>query len=1102
MGLSFDNNGMYVGWSDLFDYSSLENLEASEELPIPNKVRYKKSNEGIDITNFIRSINGALDKSSQIKEYARLLKFLDKSINKNTKELFINWNSEIIPEEIGRGVLNNINRHADTKLTGKKLEAAMKNSVSSRIQKVIQNSRNMDQAYTSIDGEMARIRKAAEASPKGSKATNMTMLNPLSKFLMQTSNMVGKGVIGITATGEKVFFNLSNYWNEGIRSGDEEWIENMKFQRTFSRIQGRSKGNLQSKTCTTLANANFESDEELRLRFININTIDNNLRAEMGITDLDVLTKSPKWQNYQQVLLEKVKAQQESDQFVDLNISALLSAATDNAKELILDKINAGLNLARCYIHLMMMGFNLEDVVEFMISPAVSLVNDISNANMFDEYLSRVSVNDAMKILKGEFNLDRFFPGVTEVTYQDENGDFDRKQKESTTALNNFINPKNALIGKLKQLALEELRTVKSTNPDNYLFCSQRIVDAATYRKLVQEYGEGILMAEVAKTDKKGEAASFRVVAPTQYGNKNDKIIRDFFQAKVRGLITESLQELCPYKSNYFSKLGNNIAALSDYIEMITEKIKASADNFESFYADLNEFEQVYKLADETSTLGSKLLKLNQGLPTSEHDLITLMLQLQDAFNKRLKEFSFKPTSNGDESAIIQQFKDNNPLLSNQTIQEAYALGKEFKLIEDFNIERWLYDADYRNATAKFYNIIKGTWNIFDVVDKLPHFSAIFDLLRMSMQMNNNLVRKSHVLWLAVKKMYPNNSSIDPVEFNKLVDFVDGLLMLDYLNKSDFTLPIFVGQDYFLDNFERNKATTDSFISLDSESKRASFKLRFEQMIEDLKHGSYRDIIDGQVEVINDDTLRNNEFIKNLVSDVDRSGRVFYRLNLDMQQIAATPYNAKKYQECLDAFIKLKNYKFNGRPLTDWFMLYNFVVNKNMWGSDRLTSLFGPFLNVIKDTSLVKEYFKYAGQSDWNSTTFTDENILDRIGFDEQDAWFAVAKIISENQELFETAHMIKEYKQGAVVAKERRGNTYQEVNYLDGLISSYENYAEVNLIRQADYMNYSTIQTPFANKSHSRISIITNPQSTRSLVIALNDLIRDGILQISKENC
>jgi hypothetical protein len=166
---------------------------------------------------------------------------------------------------------------------------------------------------------------------------------------------------------------------------------------------------------------------------------------------------------------------------------------------------------------------------------------------------------------------------------------------------------------------------------------------------------------------------------------------------------------------------------------MITAKIKEAATDFESFEADLNEFEKVYELSEETSTLGSKLLKLNQGLPTSEADLITLMLQLQHAFDARLTKFNFKVGKDGDESAILAQLKDNNPLLSESSIKEAYEIGKQFKLIDNFDIETWLYDPNYRAATSKFYNVIKGTWNVFDVVDKLPHFSAIFDLLRMSM---------------------------------------------------------------------------------------------------------------------------------------------------------------------------------------------------------------------------------------------------------------------------------------------------------------------------------------------------------------------------------
>jgi hypothetical protein len=35
MGLNFDDNGLYEGWSDLFNYDTIETLNASEYLPMP-----------------------------------------------------------------------------------------------------------------------------------------------------------------------------------------------------------------------------------------------------------------------------------------------------------------------------------------------------------------------------------------------------------------------------------------------------------------------------------------------------------------------------------------------------------------------------------------------------------------------------------------------------------------------------------------------------------------------------------------------------------------------------------------------------------------------------------------------------------------------------------------------------------------------------------------------------------------------------------------------------------------------------------------------------------------------------------------------------------
>jgi hypothetical protein len=64
-------------------------------------------------------------------------------------------------------------------------------------------------------------------------------------------------------------------------------------------------------------------------------------------------------------------------------ISQLLSAATDNAKELILSKINAGEKLAKVYIHLLILGYSMNDIYAFMTSDAISLVEDLLESNRF-----------------------------------------------------------------------------------------------------------------------------------------------------------------------------------------------------------------------------------------------------------------------------------------------------------------------------------------------------------------------------------------------------------------------------------------------------------------------------------------------------------------------------------------------------------------------------------------------------------------------------------------------------------------------------------------------------------------------------------------------
>jgi len=60
MGLAFDDNGQYIGWSSLFDYNDLETIKASEYLPLPkNGVVIEEAQDGIDVSEEAKIITEA-----------------------------------------------------------------------------------------------------------------------------------------------------------------------------------------------------------------------------------------------------------------------------------------------------------------------------------------------------------------------------------------------------------------------------------------------------------------------------------------------------------------------------------------------------------------------------------------------------------------------------------------------------------------------------------------------------------------------------------------------------------------------------------------------------------------------------------------------------------------------------------------------------------------------------------------------------------------------------------------------------------------------------------------------------------------------------------
>lgn len=394
MGFSFDGVGRYIGWSDLFDYSSIQTLQISEKLPMPKNKTYIFDKEGIDITNYTdRLFVDNISSEDRLKVLNELIHFL----NENEKQIKIVKDGRVryqiyftLPENIPfdnkdselqkriDSVMYYLHTHEKTKLPPNLIEQANKNFISTRIQQVVSNPVNMIHAYSPI--QMEDLRAASLDTPKGRQAAKSTLLNPATKALMQFQNMSGKAVIGIAANGEKVSFMWHHYLNHVVHSINDKIqsakdngetynleedadFKRAKFSFTVDRVKGRKTNNIMSIEINTLPD-------------VNLDKIDEELALQLG-------TK----------LTGNIK--------VDLMISQILSAATDNAKELILDKINSGNKLAKMYLFMITLGLDIEDIVQFMTSPVISFIDSLSNDSI---YADTYSMKNAIAFAKGDFS--------------------------------------------------------------------------------------------------------------------------------------------------------------------------------------------------------------------------------------------------------------------------------------------------------------------------------------------------------------------------------------------------------------------------------------------------------------------------------------------------------------------------------------------------------------------------------------------------------------------------------------------------------------------------------------------------------------------------
>ena len=424
MGYEFSNGGIFVGWSPYFSLVSDSNYRTSLELPLPsgNNVSYvplsKAKDNAVDITDILntdifrqtiipttpsnftgetlQAIKVLLDRIGEAKWFTFDSSILEQPIpgnlSKEKKKELMDLNKQTVEETVQyiRGIINEHTTYFQNafqegknipgKPSAKTVGMAYKNCISYNAQKVSSSVANILDSTAPISMDIPK--EAAESSTAGGESMKMTQYSPSYISKMVKTFMVGKDGIGIAANGEKVFFSLMYYYTDAIIKGDTEKLKKMLFNKEF--IFGASQV-----TRNLIANVNLDY-----IQGVDMQTLSN---ARKFIQDQINSLYKGEYKGREEALVDAVQEQLSIGHDQALVISALLSAATDNAKELILSKIGADTKFMNMYIYCIVLGIPFSDISKFMTSPLATFIMEMTTENMYDEYAPVTFTGDPVR---------------------------------------------------------------------------------------------------------------------------------------------------------------------------------------------------------------------------------------------------------------------------------------------------------------------------------------------------------------------------------------------------------------------------------------------------------------------------------------------------------------------------------------------------------------------------------------------------------------------------------------------------------------------------------------------------------------------------------
>lgn len=602
---SIAKNGTLPTMSRLSEYyDPIEVLKLGN----PNHVHYTTVRPGEDLANVFevsyedlkRTVSSDDSIPDQLKTFREIIRSgkskitfvpppdLEVTVPVNGKVIHeLNAERELEFRDLRNRFMEFLNLHSNSNIHQNK-EAALRNQVVAGIWEAVTKPSIQINANMPID--MGEAQKAGESSVLGDLEKHFSPDIASSIYKLQEQALGAKDVVGISAVSVKCFFAETTYMNMMLENFADLLTSGNEQQAMFILSNLIMENPLTGKAAL-VANANTKQ------------VIDKLLVK--GITTTSVGLSSPLneagwWVNNQFNIIKCLKDLGDRASIVDaaLSDSGLLSASTDNMKELILPKLNATAEFVDIYTTLLATGVSFNDIANIMTSPMFTEMSKLTQSNILDNTTKGYRLKKALEFYLNKGTFSRIKKGMLENLFEKKEVGYVFEKTNGRVELETLLS------------ATKNIDTLRKALNVVYRLRTQKLSNLAS-----NDY----------------------------YGNDEDLVLEDFFN----GDLIENSNKIV-IEDATLEDLNNIINYLEECINREQLFIKLDKLSSDPKYTRFgNTEQQLQKLnliltkilpKTEEQQIFGRMLGVNQGLRTGQYDMYKMIRSIENFVNGRFKE--------------------------------------------------------------------------------------------------------------------------------------------------------------------------------------------------------------------------------------------------------------------------------------------------------------------------------------------------------------------------------------------------------------------------------------------------------------------------------